>query len=656
MADDPDPVDRAELAALLDRASPTGEDSQAGAADEAEGAAQDLIELAAAGDAEEAASQLDDRFAGRLGFRAAGLRGPIGAGPNRMNRAVVRATTGAVAGWLRASATPAATTGPADSGPARDGPTANGPASSAPSGDGPAGAVSPLSVVIGCDARHRSDEFASEAAQVLAAAGVRAHLLPRPCPRPLVAFAVRWLAASAGIMITAGRDPRTDNGYTLFAGDGALVTGPAAAEIDGRIGRLGPLRDIPVAALDGPGITRLGGEVADAYLSAITSEARPAGAAVPDEMADGPGKAPDLAVVYTPMHGVAGSLLLQAVQRAGLPRPHVVTAQRQPDPDFPTAAFPNPEEPVTLVLALADAKALDADLVLANDPDGDRLAVAVPEPETRRKIRNVPGTSLPEDGRWRVLSGDQVGALLGDYLLTRAGAAAAGRGPLVAASIASSTLLSKIAARAGAQYAETPCGFEWIARAADQVPGATFRFGYEEAIGYAVGDVVRDKDGIGAAVAFLRLATDAARAGRSVLDLYDDLEREHGVHLTSRLSVRVPVAGRVMRRLRAAPPASLAGRPVGPMTDYRLTRPGAGGPGGPPASDVLSFPVGGDRVVIRPSGTEPRVNAYLEIVEQVQPGGLIAARLAAQRRLTPLREAVHALLNGMATISGQRAV
>jgi phosphomannomutase len=331
----------------------------------------------------------------------------------------------------------------------------------------------------------------------------------------------------------------------------------------------------------------------------------------------------------------------------------VVTVQGQPDPDFPTAAFPNPEEPTALTLALADARALDADLMLATDPDGDRLAVAVPEPDTRRKIRNVPGTSIAEDGRWRVLNGDQVGALLADYLLAQASAAATGSTdaprPLVATTIASSTLLSKVAAKAGASYVETLTGFKWIARAADQVPGAAFVFGYEEAIGYAVGDVVRDKDGIGAALAFLRLATDAAGAGRSVLDLYDELEREHGVHHTSQLSLHVAGASEVMGRLRAALPASLAGRPVESMTDYNLTSALTG----LPPSDVLSFTVGADRVVIRPSGTEPKIKAYLEIVERVRPGGLIAARLAAQRRLTPLREAVKTLLAGLATVHGQ---
>jgi phosphomannomutase len=639
IADDPDPVDRAELMTLLDHAAAAEEE----AAEEAGGPSggdpstvDDIIALVTAGDAQEAASQLEDRFAGRLTFGTAGLRGQIGAGPNRMNRAVVRAATSAVAAWLSDPAAPRAPISPP-------------PPASPPTGS--------LSVVVGCDARHRSAEFAAEAARVLAAAGIRVHVLPRPCPTPLVAFAVRHLAASAGIMITASHNPRTDNGYKLYLSDGAQVIPPVDADIEARIATLGSLLDIPTATLDSPLIIRQGGEIADAYLTAITGQApepeRPAGDAEPSEPAGRePADPESLRVVYTPMHGVAGDLLLRTIRQAGFPRPHVVTVQGQPDPDFPTAAFPNPEEPTSLALALADAKALDADLVLANDPDGDRLAVAVPEPDTRRKHRDLPGTGILEDGRWRILTGDQVGALLGAYLLARFPRAphqrTTGPQPLVATSIVSSTLLSEIAAKAGAAYRETLTGFKWIARAGDTAPGTRFVFGYEEAIGYAVGDAVRDKDGIGAALAFLRLATDAARAGRSVLDLYDDLEREHGVHLTSQLSLNVPGTAEVMRRLRATPPATLGGHQVDASTDYSTTA------GGLPPSDVLSFRVGQDRVVIRPSGTEPKIKAYIEVVERVPAGGLTAARLTAQRRLHPLRESVNALLTGKPIITDQR--
>ena len=271
-----------------------------------------------------------------------------------------------------------------------------------------------------------------------------------------------------------------------------------------------------------------------------------------------------MTVVYTPMHGVAGGLMLAAMRRSGFTPPHVVAAQAEPDPDFPTVTFPNPEEPGALDLALADAQRLGADLVLASDPDGDRLAVAVPGPQ----------------GTWRTLTGDQVGALLGASALERTAGDAAPGNRLVASTIVSATLLAKITAAAGARYAETLTGFKWIVRAADHLPGTRFIFGYEEALGYAVGDVVRDKDGIGAALAMLAVAAEAKAAGRSVLDRYDELEKAHGVHLTSQVTLRTrrpgsghaPAPGRAPGRARrpagdrrwwtwlAEPPARCRGR------------------------------------------------------------------------------------------------
>ena len=521
IADDPDEGDRAELRGLLDRALGGARAGGAGAGGAGAGGA-------GAGDGG-AAAELRDRFAGRLRFGTAGLRGAVAAGPNRMNRAVVRAATAAVAGWL------------------------------AGSGPGPQG----TSVVVGCDARHRSADFADEAARVLAGAGVTVHVLPLPCPTPLLAFAVRHLAAAAGVMITASHNPAADNGYKLYLSDGAQVIPPVDAEVEKRIADLGPLTLIPVADAGSPLIVRHGDEVAQAYLDAVTAAAA-AGGAAPEA---------ELNVVYTPMHGVAGDLMLRAIRQAGFTRPHVVAAQAEPDPDFPTVAFPNPEEPGALDLALADARRLGAELVVASDPDGDRLAVAVPEPA----------------GGWRVLTGDQVGALLGASLLERTADVPEVR--LVASTIVSATLLAKIAAAAGARYAETLTGFKWIARAADSTPGARFLFGYEEALGYEVGDVVRDKDGIGAALAMLWLATSAKAAGRSVLGVYDELEMGHGVHLTSQLTLRtaepahiIAGSGRTRRRSSAASwcPASstsprATGRPgrrarrAGPA---RPTRPG----------------------------------------------------------------------------------
>ena len=439
-------------------------------------------------------AELRDRFADRLHFGTAGLRGVVAAGPNRMNRAVVRAATAAVAGWLASE-----------------------------------GTASP-GVVLGCDARHRSAEFAEEAAGVLAGAGIAVHMLPRPCPTPLLAFAVRQLGMAAGVMITASHNPAADNGYKLYLSDGAQVIPPADADIEKRIAGLGPLARVPVAAAGSPLITRHGDEIAEAYLAAIVAAAGPGG-----HRYRGAERG-----LYADARG-GGPAMLRLLRLAGFAAPHVVAAQAEPDPDFPTVAFPNPEEPGALDLALADARRLGADLVVASDPDGDRLAVAV-----------------PEEGGWRVLTGDQVGALLGASLLDRTAGQAAPQARLVASTVVSSTLLSKIAAAAHVHYAETLTGFKWIARAADGVPEARFVFGYEEALGYAVGDVVRDKDGFGAALAMLRLAEEAKSADRSVLDIYDDLERTYGVHLTSQLTLRTADQAQVMagsgrhRRTRSA--------------------------------------------------------------------------------------------------------
>ena len=598
IADDPDAGDRAELRALLDRAFPG---AGAGTTD------------AGATDAG-AIGELRDRFADRLHFGTAGLRGVVAAGPNRMNRAVVRAATAAVASWLL---------GPGS------GARGNGAQRGQPAQQGPQGLRAQrgerVSVVVGCDARHRSAEFAEEVAGVLTGAGIAVHVLPLPCPTPLLAFAVRHLGAMAGVMVTASHNPAPDNGYKLYLSDGAQVIPPADAEIEQLIAGLGPLSQVPVAGAGSPLITRHGDEVARAYLDAVV-----AAAAGPVPL--GPDRT-ELNVVYTPMHGVAGSLMLRALRQAGFAAPHVVAAQAEPDPDFPTVAFPNPEEPGALDLALADARRLGADLVLASDPDGDRLAVAVPDP-----------AGAAEDG-WRMLTGDQVGALIGASLLERTEDGAAPQARLVASTVVSSTLLSKIAAAAGVRYAETLTGFKWIARAADGVPGARFVFGYEEALGYAVGDVVRDKDGIGAALAMLRLAETAKSEGRSVHAVYDDLERAYGVHLTSQLTLRTADQAHVMSRLRSVPPAAFGDQPVTGLLDLARSGAADGAPGiAMPRADVLIFRLAGARVVLRPSGTEPKIKCYIEITEPLAGRSLGAAREAAARRLAPLESALEAML------------
>jgi phosphomannomutase len=550
LADDPDERDRAELEALARDGGPR------------------------------ATAELADRFSGSLGFGTAGLRGAVAAGPNRMNRAVVRAATAALGGWLLRR----------DCGAAEAG------------------------VVIGCDARHRSAEFAGEAAAVLAGAGIRVHVLPPRQPTPLLAYAVRHLSAAAGIMVTASHNPPADNGYKLYLGDGAQIVPPADAEIEAAIRGLGPLARVPLAAADSPLVTRHGDEVARAYLDAVCA------------VSPAPPGAAGLRFVYTPLHGVAAELALRAFEQAGFPAPDVVAAQAAPDPAFPTVAFPNPEEPGALDLALAQARRSGADLVIASDPDGDRMGVAAPDPDA--------------PGGWRILTGDQVGALLGAYLLDRTQRGAAAGDRLVVSTIVSSTLLRRIATAAGARYAETLTGFKWIVRAGEHTPGSRFLLGYEEALGYAVGDVVRDKDGIGAALALLGLAVRAASGGDSLTDVYDALEAAYGVHLTAQVTAPARDPAAMMARLRSAAPREFAGVEATASADL------AGGTSGLPPADVLSYKLPGARIVVRPSGTEPKVKAYLEVVQPVTGGRLDASRRAARSRLAPLRDAVAQLLAG----------
>jgi phosphomannomutase len=544
---------------------------------------QDMADLTAllADESPRAADELADRFARRLSFGTAGLRGAVGAGPNRMNTATVTATTAALAQWLLA----------------RD------------------GAAAKSGVVVGCDARHRSDEFAGQTARVLAGAGIRVHVLPSQEPTPFLAYSIRYLRAAAGVMITASHNPAADNGYKLYLSDGAQIVPPADTDIEAAIAAIGPLAGIPVAPPDSPLITRHSAELTKAYLDAVSSEVGPA-----------PASAAWLRFVYTPLHGVAGRLALRAFDQAGFGVPDVVEAQFEPDADFPTVRFPNPEEPGALDLALALARRTGAELVIANDPDGDRLAVAIPD------------NAAP--GGYRQLTGDQVGALLGAYLLGRL---AADPGTVMSRQLAVSTvvsgsLLRQIAAAAGAQYAQTLTGFKWIVRAADLRDDVRFAFGYEEALGYAVTSVVRDKDGISAALAILSLAAVARSGGESLQDVYDALEVTHGVHLTAQVTLPTGATIDVMSRLRAGPPAELAGERVTSVTDY------SGGTWELPSADMLSYQLPGARVVIRPSGTEPKIKAYLEVVEPVAGRALTAARQDAAARMSLLRTAVADLL------------
>jgi phosphomannomutase len=493
-----------------------------------------------------------------------------------MNRAVVRATTAGLAGWLRAHRPEATDVG----------------------------------VVIGCDARHRSRAFAEEAAAVLAGAGIPAHLLPYRLPTPVLAFAVRHLGAAAGVMVTASHNPPADNGYKLYLGDGAQIVPPVDGEIEAAIARVGPLSGVLLAPPDDVRIHRVGQSVVSAYLDAVTARA------------SAPAGADQLRVVYTPLHGVARDVLLAAVERAGYPAPRVVTEQADPDPDFPTVAFPNPEEPGALDLALDQARATHADLVIANDPDGDRLAVAVPDPAA--------------DGGWRILRGDELGVLLADHVLRATADEPEPQQRVMVTTVVSSTMLARMAEAAGVHFVETLTGFKWIVRGPEQVRGGRFVFGYEEALGYCIGDVVRDKDGIGAALTVLALATGLRAQRQTLLDRLDELSIRHGVHLTDQLSIGFAAgdgAAAVMRRLRAAPWTELGGEPV--LTSVDL----AAGSGSLPPSDVLVFHLDNGRVVIRPSGTEPKLKCYLQVVAPVE-GTLPETRAVARSRLARLRAAV----------------
>ncbi|WP_395295894.1 phospho-sugar mutase [Kitasatospora hibisci] len=522
LAEDPDPQTRAELAALLAAAE----------APEAES------------ESKLAWAQLAERFADRLQFGTAGLRGELGAGPMRMNRAVViRAAAGLVAYVKKENL-----------------------------GD---------LVVIGYDARHKSYDFARDTAAVVVGAGLRAALLPRALPTPVLAFAVRHLGAAAGVTVTASHNPPQDNGYKVYLGDGSQIVPPADAGIAAEIDAIGALADVPLAA---DGWEVVGEEVVEAYLTRAAS--------IVDEHSPR-----DLSVVYTPMHGVGRDTLVAAFHRAGFPAPTVVAEQAEPDPDFPTVAFPNPEEPGAMDLAFRTAAATGPDIVIANDPDADRCAVAVPANGNAVGAGNGTG--------WRMLRGDEVGALLGAALVAKKAAGT------FATTIVSSTLLGRIAEAAGLGYAETLTGFKWIARADG------LRYGYEEALGYCVDPQgVRDKDGITAALLVAELAATLKQSGRTLNDLLDDLALEHGLHATDQLSVRVQdlsLIADAMRTLREQPPTVLAGLAVTRADD--LT---AGSPDLPP-TDGLRYYLAGEavrsaRIVVRPSGTEPKLKCYLEVV------------------------------------------
>ncbi|MEU4349954.1 phospho-sugar mutase [Streptomyces sp. NPDC023838] len=481
--------------------------------------------------------ELAVRFGGMLQFGTAGLRGELGAGPMRMNRSVVIRAAAGLAAYLKAKG----------------------------QGDG--------LVVIGYDARYKSADFARDTAAVMTGAGLKAVVLPRPLPTPVLAYAIRHLGAVAGVEVTASHNPPRDNGYKVYLGDGSQIVPPADAEIAAEIAAVASLHDVPRPE---DGWQTLGEEVLEAYLERTDAVLTP-------------GSPRTARVVYTAMHGVGKDVLTAAFARAGFPPPALVAEQADPDPAFPTVAFPNPEEPGAMDLAFEAARAVVPDIVIANDPDADRCAVAVPDASV--------------EGGWRMLRGDEVGSLLAQHLVGR------GVSGVFAESIVSSSLLGRIAEAAGLGYEETLTGFKWIAR----VEG--LRYGYEEALGYCVDpEGVRDKDGITAALLVAELASVLKEQGRTLLDLLDDLAVRHGLHATDQLSVRVEdlsVISDAMRRLREKPPTALAGLAVTKAED--LTE----GTEELPPTDGLRYYLEGARVIVRPSGTEPKLKCYLEVVVPV---------------------------------------
>ncbi|NNC13034.1 phospho-sugar mutase [Planctomonas sp. JC2975] len=568
IADDPDAETRAELQAIVDEA--------------------------VAG-SQRALDELHSRFDTRLSFGTAGLRGELAAGPNRMNRMLVAQAAAGLAAYLNEQA-------------------------SAVDGDTP-------SVVIGYDGRKNSQVFARDTAELMAGAGVRAILLPRLLPTPVLAFAVRHLDASAGVMVTASHNPARDNGYKVYLGgtdEGSQIVPPADADIAAQIDRIarGRVSDLPRS----DEFEIADDSLVDAYIAETASVAGPAvnrGTVAASGDDTSVAVRSGLTVVYTAMHGVGWQTARAVFATAGLPTPVTVPEQAEPDPDFPTVAFPNPEEPGALDLAFALARAEHADLVIANDPDADRLAIGIPDPSTA-------------DG-YRRLSGNEVGTLLG-WVAAEHVQAGGGDGVL-AASIVSSPALRAIAGAYGLRFAETLTGFKWVSR----VPGLVY--GYEEALGYLVNpQTVRDKDGISAATVALTLATELHADGRSIGDRLDELTARFGAYASDQISLRVTDLdriGRIMAALRAGPPAEVGGIGVMRIDDLRP------GSADLPPSDVLRIVLDdGSRIMVRPSGTEPKLKIYIDAFDD-DGADVPSRRAAAQTRVQTLADAMRALTDAL---------
>lgn len=501
-------------------------------------------------------AELRASFSGFLQFGTAGLRGPIRPGPSGMNRAVVgRAAAGIVAYMKERNLT---------------------------------------SVVIGRDARYGSEDYTFETAEIMSGAGMKVYVLPRPLPTPVLAFATNELSCDVGIMVTASHNPPQDNGYKVYLGGtvdgieyrGSQIVSPTDVSIAQKIDAITSLKTQP----RGKEWTVLSEEVIEKYIARTAS------------LAKNPG---NLRIVYTAMHGVGTETIQRVFHKAGFPSPILVDAQAAPDPDFPTVAFPNPEEPGAIDLALETAKSFDAHLVIANDPDADRCAAAVNDPTTG----------------WRMLRGDELGAILGESIARKTPSG------ILANSIVSSSILKKIAAHYNLEFKETLTGFKWLAK----IKGLTF--GYEEALGYAVDAItVNDKDGISAAITLAQIATDLAEDGKTVLDLLDEVWARHGFHATEQISIRLSdlsKVGVILGGLRNNPPKEIAGRAVTSIDDLAAPKDGL-----PPTDGLRIWLDGGVRIIIRPSGTEAKMKCYIEVIEKDSK----TAQLVLDQLRPPLKE------------------
>ena len=483
-------------------------------------------------------AELRASFNGFLQFGTAGLRGPIRPGPSGMNRAVVGRTAAGIVAYMKER--------------------------------------NLTSVVIGRDARYGSEDYTFETAEIMSGAGMKVFVLPRPLPTPVLAFATNELGCDVGIMVTASHNPPQDNGYKVYLGGtvdgieyrGSQIVSPTDVSIAHKIAGITSLKQQP----RGKEWTVLGEEIIEKYIDRTAS------------LATKPGS---LRIVYTAMHGVGTETLQRVFQKAGFASPILVEAQAAPDPDFPTVAFPNPEEPGAIDLALETAKSFDADLVIANDPDADRCAAAVKDPVTG----------------WRMLRGDELGAILGESIARKTTTG------IFANSIVSSSILKKIAEHYNLEFKETLTGFKWLAK----IRGLTF--GYEEALGYAVdAKAVNDKDGISAAITLAQIATDLAADGKTLLDLLDEIWARHGFHATEQISIRLSdlsKVGVILGGLRNNPPQNIAGRVVASIDDLAAPTDGL-----PPTDGLRIWLDGGVRIIIRPSGTEAKMKCYIEVIEK----------------------------------------